>query len=419
MKSLTLLLIIVSAVYLSSAAVNVQMVNGKYYTAVLQNGATAQKYDIVFIGDGFTSSEQTLFNTKVDEAVNALRALSPYSDRMCAFNIWRVNVVSAESGIDHPKDNVSKNTELDCRYGNPANGEAERCIRSDSPAKCIEAADYAPDHDAVFVLVNDTQWGGCAGAMVFSSISTGFASIITHELGHKIGGLADEYDCYICDGSDNNRTYASAEPAAANLTKDVNRATTKWADLIAAATPIPTTVNNPPGVVGLWEGGGYYQFGIYRPQISCQMRDLQAFCAVCNRTMRAALEAHCSYCDIHPLAFICWWLNWGGKLVLTWDYPYRWHWPFPPCLQCPPDRLVDDVIYVLEGVREGFTMVVYDDRGVAVAEGKPIRNAIEVRFKALRTRQYSVELISSEKPTRETLTLVSTVTRNGPRESPR
>ncbi|NUO79368.1 hypothetical protein HUU05_04775, partial [candidate division KSB1 bacterium] len=217
----------------ASSAVNVQRnSDGSYYTAVLSNGSTSLKYDIVFIGDGFTTAQQADFNARVNDAVAALQAMPAYSQRMCGLNIWRVNVVSAQSGVDHPAGGVFRNTELDCRYGNPAVGEAERCIRSDSPAKCYEAADYAPDYDAVFVLVNDTQWGGCAGGLVFSSISPGFAGIITHELGHKIGALADEYDCYVCDGSDANRTYVGPEPASANLTKQTARASIKWNALI-------------------------------------------------------------------------------------------------------------------------------------------------------------------------------------------
>ena len=110
------------------SAVNIQQNNGQNYTAVLSNGSTTQKYDIVFVGDGFTANDQTAFNNAVDAAVAALRARPGCAETMCGFNIWRVNVVSSESGIDHPKDNIARNTELDCRYGNPANNEAERCV---------------------------------------------------------------------------------------------------------------------------------------------------------------------------------------------------------------------------------------------------------------------------------------------------
>jgi len=398
-------------------AVNVQPnADGSLYTAVLVNGASTFKYDIVFIGDGFTAAQQSAFNLKVNEAVAALQARVPYSQRLCAFNIWRVNVVSAQSGVDHPAGGIFRNTELDCRYGNPTVGEVERCIRSDSPAKCYEAADYAPDYDAVFVLVNDTQWGGCAGGLVFSSISPGFAGIATHELGHKIGMLADEYDYGSVDP-----TYTGPEPGAANLTKQTSRPLIKWTDLIAPSTPLPTTVDSPPGVVGLWEGGGYHRFSIYRPQRTCHMQTTGSpFCAVCEREIRSLLGTHCSFCEINPSSFICWYLTHRDKFVLFWDRPYRWRWPWPPCLTCPPfdaQRLEDEIIYILKGVPEGFKLQILDARGIVVAEGHPAEGGLQVSFKENRAKQYFVELTSREQATGETLNISTQLFRNGKLEN--
>jgi hypothetical protein len=187
------------------------MSNGTlYYTSLLNSGSVNSKYDIVFIGDGFTASEQGLFNDAVAGAVVALQTTLPYSNNMCSFNIWRVNVVSPASGVDHPGRNIFVNTALDCSFSNGSTPNAERCVYSNSPAKCYAAAGNAPASDAVFVLLNDLQGGGCASGftgIVCSSIPPGFASIITHELGHKIASLADEYSCYLCDGTDNNRAY--------------------------------------------------------------------------------------------------------------------------------------------------------------------------------------------------------------------
>src|SRR6267142_1587570 len=84
------------------AAVNVlQNANGLKYAAVLAGGPVGERYDIVFIGDGFKQNQQADFNARVNDAVTALRARLPYSDLMCAFNIWRVNVISTDSGVDH------------------------------------------------------------------------------------------------------------------------------------------------------------------------------------------------------------------------------------------------------------------------------------------------------------------------------
>lgn len=292
MKRTLLTVLFCTLVLHLSAQVEIQVQsNGKKYSSVLLNGGTPDKFDIVFIGDGFTKENQPLFNEKVNEALAALQQTPPYSQHMQSFNIWKVNVLSAEPGIDHPSTGIVKNTALDCTFGNPANGSAERCITSASPDKCITAANYAPAYDAIIVLVNEKDPGGCASGMVFCTISEGFAAVITHELGHTIGGLADEYTCYVCNGSDNNRRYVYTEPSEVNITTNITLSTLKWKNLVQQHTPIPTMNDIPAGVVGCFEGGYYHATGIFRPQFKCHMRSTDApFCAVCSRQIGMILQ---------------------------------------------------------------------------------------------------------------------------------
>ena len=395
----------------SQAAVRVQQQpNGQNYTSLLVNGSSASKFDIVFIGDGFREADQAAFNTAVDAAIAALQNRPGYSERMCGFNIWRVNVISTDQGIDHPKDNVSKNTELDCRYGNPANGEAERCIVTDSPAKCFEAAAYAPGRDATFVLVNDAQWGGCAGSVVCSSIAAGFDGIITHELGHKLSKLADEYDCYVCDGSDNNRTYTGGDTFEVNITSNTDRATTKWRDLIAATTTIPTVSDTPPGVVGLWEGGGYFKRGMFRPQSTCHMRTTGSpFCAVCARKVQADLDLRCtSILDVLKDRRFIW--------------RERFRFPIPLCLSCPqpPDsNPLDRVTIRLTGLPRDATVRIVDSKGNAIAEAKPADNGVSAEFESNRAERYFAEVFPGQAMSAQEITLQTELFRNGvPQELP-
>jgi hypothetical protein len=278
----------------------------------------------------------------------------------------------------------------------PANGEAERCITSDSPAKIYEAGGFAPEADAIFVLANDSQWGGCAGDLVFSSISPGFADIVTHELGHKIGALADEYTCYICDGSDSNVSYTGPEPGQANCTIASQLASVKWNDLIPPGTPLPTTVDNPPGVVGLWEGCMYAAQDIFRPQTTCHMSTTGSeFCAVCNREMHAALGARCTACEKAegPIQkyLAC------HKLPMTkppWWEIIHLRWPIPVCLSCPPDAFRDPLEIVVRdlGVERGVTARVVDDGGKVLASAKQEGKGIRVAFTATRGASYWLEL---------------------------
>lgn len=381
----------------AAAAVDVQQQpNGLFYTLVHGGGASDLRYDLVLVGDGFTADEQDEFDARVEDVVAALEARAPFSDRMCAFNVWRVNVVSEDSGVDHPADGVFVDTELDVRYGDPDDGEAERCITSDSPADVYEAAGFAPEQDAIFVLANDTQWGGCAGDLVFSSISAGFAGIVTHELGHKIGDLADEYTCYICDGSDDDVSWTGGEPSQANCDDDSTLADIRWNDLIVSGTPLPTTVNTPPGVVGAWEGCKYSGADIFRPQTSCHMRTTGSdFCQVCHREMRAALGAHCTACERAdtPLqrALACiglpetkppWWVIVGLR------------WPIPVCLSCPPLDFLDPLEIVIRelGVEKGVVARVVDDGGRVLATARQEGRGVRVSFTATRGAAYWLEL---------------------------
>jgi hypothetical protein len=387
----------------SPAAVNVQtQSNGQKYTSILVNGSAVSKFDIVFIGDGFREADQATFNTAVDNAVTALRNRPGYAERMCGFNIWRVNVLSTDQGIDHPKDSVAKNTELDCRYGNPAMQEAERCIVTDSPAKCYEAAAYAPARDAVFVLVNDTQWGGCAGNIVCSAIAAGFDGLITHELAHKLSRLADEYDCYVCDGTDANRTYAGGDPLDVNITSNTDRTTTKWRTLIAASTAIPTTT--PDGAVGLWEGGGYYRRGLYRPQSTCHMRTTASpFCAVCAGKVRADLELRCtSLFDVLKNRRFIW--------------RERFRLPIPICLSCPQppeSNPLDRITLRLAGLPRDATVRIVDSQGTVVAEAKPSGNGLSADFQANRGERYFADVIPARTMAAQEVMLQTELIRNG------
>ncbi len=83
-----------------------------------------------------------------------------------------------------------------------------------------------------------------------------------HELGHSIGHLADEYQ-YAGYGA---YPYAE-EPDQANLTLLRDPGTTKWYRWLGAQDPTGS-------VVGTYEGGGYYETGIYRPTETSIMRSL-------------------------------------------------------------------------------------------------------------------------------------------------
>lgn len=363
--------------------------DGRRYTQVVFNGSIDRKYDIVFIGDGFTLAEQGLFNKKVGEAWKTLCETYPWSERLCAFNIWQVNVISEQSGVDRRAEGIYRNTELNCYY----DAITTRLIQSETPWLCQEAASYAPAYDAIFVLVNDTTWGGAAGSLVFCSINPKFGFIVSHELGHFLGDLADEYDCYVCDGSDDNRSYFGGEPWEANLTNKKTLAEIKWKDLINPGTPLPTGPGVSPGTVGIWEGGGYYRFGMYRSQFDCHMRSrYKPFCQVCARHLLPKLESRCDSTDIR--FFTCQ----LSALPLRKISRPRLFWKFPPCLSCPfEDPLVRFIFELSDPRIQSGQAVVRNTRGEIVAQQEVSeRQKIRISFEGLRFEEYSLEIHTTE-----------------------
>lgn len=433
-----------------------QQQSALWYEGVAVNGPSSVLYDIVVIGDGFTLEEQELFNTKVDKIVQVFSSdpaayyyyYSPFPENFCALNIWRVNVVSAESGIDIPSESVCKNTALDCTYGDPALDQVERAIRSASPAKCFEAADHAPDYDTVLVLTNSPDPGGAYdpySGLVFSHIhpipqNTNHVPIVVHELAHRIGGLADEYCCawicdpMLCDPDDIDYPTESPEPLEPNVTtarelgllpwsNAPNSPTSagtlakiKWGALIDPLTAIPTNdIHLPPGTVGMWKSGYYVINGIYRPEKTCKMRKVNAkFCTVCYGVLDTKLRGYCC-----PEG-----LTWAQCefVRLRWFESFRWmdprarvlRIPIPPCLTCLPEELLDVVeIYFDTGFAD-FTLAIVDDEGEVIYESAEFGEPLEAVFSAHRGKQYFALLMPTDEiEGLDMLEIQATLIRNG------
>jgi hypothetical protein len=158
-----------------------------------------------------------------------------------------------------------------------------------------------------------------------------------HEFGHHFAALADEY--YTSDVSYENPGI-EVEPWEPNITALLDKDNLKWKTLVDAETPLPTPwdkekydafsyeiqkerkalrANKVPeaevealferekkesaaildnmefsGKVGAFEGGGYMQYGLYRPYADCIMftRNKQQFCPVCRDAIGKVIEQY-------------------------------------------------------------------------------------------------------------------------------
>ena len=217
-------------------------------------------FDLVFVGDGYTTDDLATYSANVKSKWDELSAVEPFATYKQYFNVWQVNVISTESGVDHdPTRGLLKDTALDMGFwcqGRDANTERLLCVNE---TKAKEFAALAPEADQVIALGNTTKYGGAGGSVATASGSNAQAGqIAIHELGHSIGGLADEYDYPYLD-------YTGAEPREINVTKDPTGA--KWGEYLGQPSP-------DGGVIAPVEGARYYKTGLYRPTANSIMRTL-------------------------------------------------------------------------------------------------------------------------------------------------
>jgi hypothetical protein len=232
---------------------------------VLNNGPTASRYDIVILGDGYQAFEVAQFNQDVTTFLTGLFQQQPYATFASYYNVHTVFRPSLESGADRPDETppVFRNTAYDATYNY---GGVDRCLYIQNTSLALADAALAPANEGrVLVLVNDTRYGGCASTFAVSYNGSQMVEVQTHELGHSLGQLADEYDYP-------NQTYTGPEPTAVNITKSPLGA--KWA------------VWHGTDGISAFEGAGYYLYGLYRPRTNCLMRSLgQALCRVCQENL--------------------------------------------------------------------------------------------------------------------------------------
>ena len=256
---------------------------------VMVNGSSESKVDIVILPEGYTADEMPQFQQDCQNLVNVFTQNEPFYSHISDFNFRAVLAPSEESGIDIPASHIWVRTILNAHF---YTFYIDRYCTTRNFFSVKDVAANAP-YDQIYILVNSSQYGG-GGFYNFYSMSTAgnmsSSSVIVHEFGHAFAGLGDEYE--EPDNPLGLLYNLDIEPWEPNLTTLVDFES-KWADLVAPETPIPTpNYSQYNNTVGAFEGGGYLTHGMYRPQRNCMMRNYAPFCAVCTRTIEAVIEAH-------------------------------------------------------------------------------------------------------------------------------
>ena len=235
-------------------------------TTIVNNGPSSNRIDVVFVGDGYRSSDLNSYYQHVNNSLNDFFTSEPLDSYSAIFNVHRVDVISNESGVDHdPTYPVYRDTAMDMGFWCY---DIERLLCIDVSA-AYGYANNAPDVDQVLAVANSTMYGGAGYTTselgTFAGGNEAAPEIALHEWGHSLGNLADEYFY-------NGDTWTKGEPDSPNASiytaSEMQSQDTKWADWIGYNSA------EWDGLIDTYEGCAYCDYGIYRPTNNSKMRAL-------------------------------------------------------------------------------------------------------------------------------------------------
>ena len=256
------------------------------------NGNSHKKIDVVIVPEGYGPADSLKMIRDMHTFCDYLLGQEPFRSRRSDFNVWGVPLMGKASGITDPGKGIQVNSLVGSSYNTFG---ADRYLMTMRLFQLHDVINWTPcDH--IIIMANSTTYGGGAiyNFYAMSSLNEMAYVVLPHELGHSIGGLADEY-------VDENLSYGDMhtleqEPVEPNITTLVNFAS-KWQSMLPKGTPVPSPLDlsvrrNENGPLGVYEGAGYHAKGIYRPAMHCMMRDYAPFCPVCSRRLNEVFDLY-------------------------------------------------------------------------------------------------------------------------------
>ncbi|MGK5739415.1 M64 family metallopeptidase [Micromonospora sp. URMC 103] len=258
------------------AAVGGAAVGSATVVPIQVTGDPAERFNLVVLGDGYTEADLPTFRAHVDKHLNTLWTIEPFKSYRSYFNVYAVEIVSAESGVDCDPglSDPQRDTVLDMGFWGGCNpGSVQRLLAVDG-ATANAYADLAtgtnPGNRQLIALANSGTYGGAGGTNATASGGNALSALIgPHEIGHSLGGLQDEYDYYARGVAGD--TYEGPEPSSVHhtlLTEQQMRDTrAKWWRWLGEPS-------ESGGTIGRYEGGMYLQKGVWRPSRHSMMKSL-------------------------------------------------------------------------------------------------------------------------------------------------
>lgn len=250
---------------------------------LLNSGSKNNRINLVFMGDGYTSTQQSQFISDVNTIVNKLFITPPFNRYTNFFNVYAIKVVSVESGCDHAHTagdcnsanpivpDATVNTTLGAQFDYGGTHRLLYCTNTTNINSILQS--YAPFYDKALIVVNSPYYGGSGGTYPTCSVESNSSEIMIHELGHSFAALGDEYGGSYCSGTE--------KP---NCTQETNSTLVKWKNWFPNGIAIPTPAGTNCSSIGLYQGANYCNTTWYRPKCNCKMNQLNnPFCEVCSQ----------------------------------------------------------------------------------------------------------------------------------------
>ena len=260
-------------------------------------GPPAERLNLVILGDGYTAAEQQDFRDDVERNLNVQWSIEPFRSYRHYFNVYRLEIISQDSGISCDPDdgNVRRNTPLRLNFANvcpapalargitygPALTPGTGCTALNDPgcsgtqqhtrflATYLAPLGVSGQNVQTLALANTFTYGGIGGTQATTSGGSPQGPLIsTHELGHSLGQLSDEYPYSSRDVV--RPCYAGGEPGSFH-----HSIYTDPAQLVADQHKWWRWVGEESlsgGTIGLWEGGNTFPCGVRRPSQHSMMR---------------------------------------------------------------------------------------------------------------------------------------------------
>ena len=248
-------------------------------THIIQSGSPENCVDIAFIAEGYTFDQMNKFRDDAKKMADYFMEVNPFSRFKDKFNFYALESPSREPGVTIPGDTLYVSSSVNSSF---YTFDMDRYLTSQDIKSIYDIAASVP-YDAIFILVNSSRYGGGGFYNNYGVITVDnpWSRVVAiHEFGHSFAGLGDEY---VGNVNYSDIYNLNVEPWEPNITTNIDF-NSKWKRMIPAGVPVPTPrTAEYEKTVGMFEGGGYLEKGIFSPYQDCRMNSNSApgFCETC------------------------------------------------------------------------------------------------------------------------------------------